>query len=150
MEKRRAGQRAQALEWLASESPAVLDEAVAARMMAALPGLSERLLRDVWRGSGLPMTAMVEGVWQESLAELARSLDGLGREYEAGDLRRRLAVRRVVITARRHAEWVAANPRVGAEQRALKAEISLWLRVWLDNPGVFGVWVALRKEWVHV
>ncbi|HEY3444136.1 MAG TPA: hypothetical protein VGK29_25525 [Paludibaculum sp.] len=150
MEKRRAGQRAKALAWLAAEKPAVLDEAVAARMLAALPGLSERLLREVWRGCGLPMTPMVEGVRQESLAELARSLDGLGREYEAGDARRRLAVRRVVITARRHAEWVAANPRVAAEKRALKVEMGLWLRVWLENPGVFGAWVELRKERAHV
>lgn len=115
-------------------------------MMAALPGVSERLLREVWRASGLAMTPMVEGVRQESLAELARCLDGLVREYEAGDARRRMAVRRVVITARRHAEWVAENPRVAAEKRALKAEMGLWLRVWLENPGVFGVWADLRTR----
>jgi hypothetical protein len=136
--------------WLAAERPAVLDEAVAARMAAALPGLSERLLRDVWRGCGLAMTAMVEGVRQESLDELARSLNGLATEYEAGDARRRLAVRRVVITARRHAEWVAANPGVGAEKRALKAEMGLWMRTWLDNPGVFEMWAGLRRESAHV
>ncbi len=119
-------------------------------MMAALPGISDRLLQDVWRGSGLPMTAMVEGVRQESLEALARSLNGLAAEYEAGDARRRLAVRMVVITARRHAEWVAANPRVSQEKRAVKAEMALWLRVWLDNPGVFGMWAELRRESAHV
>ena len=60
--------------------------------------------------------------------------------------KRQLAVRRVVITARRHAEWVAANPRVTAEKRALRAEMGLWLRVWLENPGVFGAWENLRTR----
>lgn len=115
-------------------------------MRAALPGVSERLLREVWRGSGLPLAPMVEGVRQESLEELSRSLEGLTREYEAGGARRRLAVRRVVITARRHAEWVSANERVAAEKRALKAEAALWLRTWLDNPGVFAAWAELRRE----
>jgi len=119
-------------------------------MAAALPGISERLLREVWRESGLPMTPMVEGVRQESLEALAESLDGLSREYEAGDGRRRLAVRRVVITARRHAEWVAANPKAAEDKRALKAEMGLWLRVWLENPGVFELWAELRKERSHV
>lgn len=129
-----------------AEGPAVLDEGVAARMMAALPGMSERLMREVWRESGLALTPMVEGVRQDSLEALARSLNGLGREYEAGDARRRMAVRRVVITARRHAKWVAGNERVGAEKRALKAEMELWLRVWLENPGVFSAWAELRLK----
>ena len=131
---------------MAAERPAVLNEEEAARMMAALPGVSERLLREVWRGSGLALTPMVEGVRQDSLEELARSLNGLGGEYEAGDARRRMAVRRVVITARRHATWAAGNARVGAEQRALKAEMEMWLRVWLENPGVFAAWAELRLK----
>lgn len=146
MEKKRAGQREMALAWLAVERPAVLDEGVAAQMMAALPGMSERLMREVWRESGLALTPMVEGVRQDSLEELARCLNGLGREYEAGDARRRMAVRRVVITARRHAKWVVGNERVGAEKRALKAEMEMWLRVWLENPAVFSAWAELRLK----
>ena len=33
-----------------------------------------------------------------------------------------------------------------ANARALRAEMGLWLRVWLENPGVFGVWENLRTR----
>ena len=95
--------------------------------------------------TALTLAPMVEEVRQESLDELERTLLALCGEYETGDAARRKTVRRVVITARRHAELAARNGRVAEEKRALKREVSLWLLTWLENPAVFAMWAGIRK-----
>jgi hypothetical protein len=84
---------------------------------------------------------MVEGVRQSTFAELEASLLRLLAEYQAGDPPRRMAVRRLVITAKEHARLAARNP----AQRPDKEEMILWLTTWLENPPVFREWVALRR-----
>lgn len=81
---------------------------------------------------------MVEGVRQETPAELERTLLALAAEYEKGGAARRAQVRALVLEARRHMELAA--------RRKPKEEELLWLRTWLENPLVFPIWARLRRR----
>jgi hypothetical protein len=76
---------------------------------------------------------MVEGVRQSNLGALELSLLALLAEYESGDAAHRMAVRKLVITAKEHARWTG------------KREHVLWLTTWLENPPLFPAWALLRK-----
>jgi len=65
-----------------------------------------------------------------------------GGRLESSEPPRRMAVRRLVITAKEHARLAARNP----AKRPEKDEMVLWLTTWLENPPVFREWVSLRKE----
>ena len=91
----------------------------------------------------MPLDPLVEGVRQDSLEHLERSLEALRVEYESG---RHAEVRQVVIRAREHAELAARNRRLDEDRRALKKEMVLWLHTWLENPPMFPVWVTLRRK----
>jgi hypothetical protein len=113
------------------------------RLAEELKPVSASYLRELVRGCGLPMAAMVEGVRQETLPELDRTLEALREEYEAGDDGRRRAVRRMVIEAKDHARL--ALRRLDGERRAEREEMILRMLTWLENPGLFGDWLALRR-----
>ena len=120
-----------------------MTEALAAELAASFPTASESLLRKALIESGLPLDPLVEGVRQDSLDDLDRTLAALLGEYESG---RRREVRQLVIRAREHAELSSRNSRVDENLRALKQEMALWLRTWLENPPMFPVWVTLRRK----
>jgi hypothetical protein len=128
--------------------PAAIGEAEWAAIAARLAPISEGYLRRLVRELGLPMSPLVEGVRQESLEELERTLAALGGEYEAavktGDRRRAKTIRRAVISAKDHARFAAA--RLEGEPRAAREEMILWMLTWLENPAVFRVWLGLRKK----
>ncbi len=130
--------KAQILEWLERQGAKRVDEALAARLRAEFPEVSESTLRRALRESRLPLDPAVEGVRQETLGELERTLLALAAEYERGDAARRAQVRALVLTARRHTELAA--------RRKPKDEELLWLRTWLENPLVFPVWARLRRR----
>jgi hypothetical protein len=54
--------------------------------------------------------------------------------------------RRAVINAKYRARLAARNPKVDPEKRKQKEEMAEWLLVWLENPGIFESWAALRKQ----
>jgi hypothetical protein len=54
--------------------------------------------------------------------------------------------RRAVINAKYRARLAARNPKVDPEKRKQREEMVEWLLVWLENPGVFESWSALRKR----
>ncbi|MDW8354349.1 MAG: hypothetical protein RMK57_07445 [Bryobacterales bacterium] len=93
---------------------------------------------------------MVEGVRQDSLEELERTLTALAREYgeavRQGGRERAQRVRQLVLTSKAHTRLAAQNPRLTPAKRAEKKEALLWLTTWLENPELFPVWVDLRKE----
>jgi hypothetical protein len=130
--------RAEILAWLRSQGASRVDEALAARLREAFPGVSATTLRRALLESGLELDPLIEGVRQDSLDHLERTLLALAREYERGDAARRAAVRQLVITARDHARL--------ASRRKPKDEELLWLRTWLENPPVFADWVRLRRR----
>lgn len=81
-----------------------------------------------------------------SLHDAARSLAEMAHEYEeAADPVRAADVRRAVMHTKKHVSLALAG-NIGDAKRAVKQEVLLWLRVWLENPEVFEVWHALRSR----
>lgn len=105
-----------------------------------------RALRAAFLNSGLPLDPLVEGVRQETLENLHRSLASLADEYAAAPAQRRKLIRSLVITARQHAEWALRRAGGDEARRAAKAEMALWIRTWLENPPLFRAWAALRLK----
>ena len=134
-------------DWLAAMGCAAVTESVFADMVRALPAVKEAALRHAVRESGLPMAALVEGVRQGSLEELARTLCALQVEYQAAsteqDQERMRRIRALVIESKTHA-------RFAARLKQDKREIVEWMLVWLQNPGLFDTWVRLRLRSIVV
>jgi hypothetical protein len=140
------GKPAELRRWLEEQRPARIGEAEFALLRAALSPVSEGYLRKLVRECGAALDPMVAGVRQGTLEELETSLRELLDEYEQGDAARRMAVRRLVITAKDHARLAARNP----AKRAEKEEMILWLTTWLENPPVFGEWVKIRRSYTPI
>jgi len=81
-----------------------------------------------------------------SAEDSLRKLDQVYREYlEASDRTGTRLVRAVLQKGKLRASSMAANPRVGPDKRAEKAEIATWFRIWLETPDLFFDWLELRK-----
>lgn len=130
--------RAEILAWLRSQGAVRVDEALAARLREAFPDVSGQTIRRALLESGLELDPLVEGVRQDTLDHLERTLLALAREYERADAPRRAQIRQLVLTARDHARLAA--------RRRPKDEELLWMRTWLENPLVFETWVKLRRR----
>lgn len=115
-----------------------------AEAAAALPDVKARAWREAFTASGLPVAPMVEGVRQDSLANLHRTLVALSKEYEAAEPQRREKIRRLAITARQHAEWATRAAGLNTEKQEEKLEQLLWIRTWLENPPLFPAWASIR------
>lgn len=75
-----------------------------------------------------------------------RHLEKLRQEYlGAGDKKGVEYCRRLALQGRRRAELIGRNRRVQPQKRLHKLEIAGWFRVWLETPGLFEGWLALRK-----
>ena len=133
-----SNRKSQILAWVLRQNTGRVDVALAARAAAAFPGASGRLLRSAFRDSDLPLHPLVEGVRQDTLDHLARTLLALAAEYEAADLAHRKQLRALVITARQHAAFAA--------RLKPKDEDILWLRTWLENPPLFPAWLEIRRR----
>jgi hypothetical protein len=137
-------------EYLDSERPAAITEAVWADLCIRLAPVSESYLRDLLRDTGLPFDQPFAGVRQHTFEELEGSLEEMREVYAAatasGDRERARYCRRQVIAAKDRAKFLAANPRTSPEKRAQKEEMAQWMLVWLDNPEVFPAWAAARKR----
>lgn len=135
-------------EYLAEKKPAVIDEAWLEEIGERLAPISSTYLRKLVRATSLPLAPLVEGVRQESLDALERTLIALEREYNraamARDTRRARRIRAEVIEAKDHAQW-ALRRTAETERRTAKEEMIAWMLVWLENPRVFPQWVKLRK-----
>jgi hypothetical protein len=140
--RKRPGKRADLAAWLERRVPAEIGEAEWKEIQAALAPVSEAYLRRLLRESGVKLAPMVEGVRQETMESLERSLLALLAEYEASDSSRRAAVRRLVIEAKDHARLAGRKP----ELREEKEEMTLWMLTWLENPSLFPQWSELRKR----
>ena len=137
----RKGKAAELARWLEEHRPARIGEPEFARLREVLAPVSESYLRKLVRECGAPLAPLVEGVRQGTFDELETSLRKLLEEYQRGDAARRMAVRRLVITAKDHARLAARSP----EKRGEKEEMILWLTTWLENPPLFGDWVRIRR-----
>jgi hypothetical protein len=80
----------------------------------------------------------------KTLDELEASLREIERQY-AAEPARRCELRDIVIRTKDRARFASRNPKVSAEKRNVKEEMVRWMLVWLDDPSMFGDWVALRR-----
>jgi hypothetical protein len=137
-------------QYLAEVRPERLAEAEFHLLRQRLGPISESYLRELLRGCGLPLDPVVEGVRQESLEQLERTLLALAEEYNralaAEDRQRAASCRRAVLIGRGHAGLVARRKGVPEATRAQKLEMASWMLVWLENPAIFPLWLALRKR----
>ncbi len=137
-------------EYLETERPAAIGEAVWLDLLRRLAPVSETYLRDLLRATGLPFEQPFAGVRQHTFEELEQSLGEMLAVYTeanaAGDRQRARYARRQVIAAKDRARFLARNPRTPPEKRAAKEEMAQWMLVWLENPEVFAAWVEARKR----
>lgn len=75
----------------------------------------------------------MEGVRQDSVEGLARSLTALARIHD----RHPLETRRLVLTAKEHARLLG------------RSEMVQWMIVWLENPGIFETWMKAKLARVY-
>lgn len=150
MESRKASVKARLAEYLQNRQPGPLAEGEFERLLGLLAPVSRTYLRRLLRQSGTPLAPLVEGVRQEGLEELERTLVALEVVYrearERGDLERQRLCRRLVIEAKDHARWALRRGKLSPEQVAWKREAIEWMLVWLENPEAFPVWAALRRR----
>jgi hypothetical protein len=105
--------------------------------------VSDSYLRKTLRDSGVPVSPIVEGVRQDSLEHLERTLLALLKEYCAAEAIRRRIIRGLLITAKEHARLALRSPHTN---RKLREEAILWLTIWLEDPELFPSWLVLRKR----
>lgn len=130
-------------EYLAGRGFPVIDESAAAEIGDRL-GLGESALRRLLIELSAPMSPLVEGVRQDSFDHLERTLLALLGEYQGAAGDRAKACRRRVITAKDHARFALA--RLEGQAKTDREEMILWMRTWLENPGIFPQWLELRKR----
>ena len=107
--------------------------AEAAELQAALQPVSGSHFRRLLRESGVALAPLVEGVRQDSLDHLERTLLALLDEPDP-------TARRLVIEAKDHARL--AQRRGPTPEREEKL---LWMTVWLENRPLFRDWLQLRR-----
>ncbi len=137
-------------DYLREQQPAAISEERWRELAALLAPISESYLRDLLQATGIPIAQPMGGVRQGSFEELEASLLELENEYAIavthGDRTRANACRRAVIQAKDRARLISRSEKVDAEKRRQKAEMTEWMLVWLENPGIFESWVTLRKK----
>jgi hypothetical protein len=140
----------QVREFLSTERPTAITEAVWQNLLVRLAPVSESYLRDLLRETGIPFEQPYAGVRQHTLQELEQSLRELEQVYadamSTGHRERARYARRQVIAAKDRARFLADNPRTAPDKQAQKEEMVRWMLVWLENPEVFPAWVEARKR----
>jgi hypothetical protein len=131
--------------WFELRNPAVVDPALRDEIARALSPVSSRYLRELLRASGVRLHPVVEGVRQDTLENLERTLTNLAGIYERAKAESDRALekecRTLVIEAKDHARIAAQRTK-----SPQKAEVVRWALVWLENPGVFVEWARLRRR----
>lgn len=115
-----------------------------------LEPVSESYLRHLLAETRVPVEQPFGGVRQKTFDELEQSLLEMEEVYtrakQSGDRTRAQLCRYIVIQAKDHARLAARSRNITPEKKAMKEEMVQWLLVWLENPGVFPVWVKLRRS----
>jgi hypothetical protein len=137
-------------DYLDTERPSAITEAVWCDLTQRLAPVSESYLRDLLRETGLPFEQPYAGIRQHTFEELEQSLHEMLAVYRdaiAADNRDRARyARRQVIAAKDRAKFLAHNSKTPQEKRAQKEEMLQWMMVWLENPEVLPAWLDARKR----
>ena len=127
--------------WLENERPQQITETHFAELLETFAPISEGYLRRILRESGVPLAPVVEGVVQDTFANLERTLRALSEEYSRSNRVRAKTIRALVILAKQHTRWARLrNPAIEQEKR----EMEKWILDWLENPTIFPILVDLR------
>jgi hypothetical protein len=126
---RKPSKRTDLDEWLAAHRPAIIGIPERDSIRAAIGPISDAYLKKLLRASGVLLDPLVEGVRQENLDALERSLLLIPASGDG---------RRVVIEAKDHAKFAL-------KKHPEKDEMILWMITWLENPSIFESWVKLRR-----
>jgi hypothetical protein len=141
---RKPTKRALLREYLDRTGPEIVDEARWQELLALLAPVSEGYLRKLLRSTEFPLSPLVEGVVQDTIENLDRTLLAMAGEYQraavARDPARMARCRRLVITAKDHARWAATR------SGPLKKEMVEILLVWLENPDIFEIWLRAKHK----
>jgi hypothetical protein len=131
--------------WLELRKPAVVDPALRDEVAGALGPVSSGYLRELLRASGVRLHPLVEGVRQDTLENLERTLTDLAGIYEHAKANSDRVLERecriLVIQAKDHAR--ITSRRTKSPQ---KEEVVRWTLVWLENPQIFVEWARLRRR----
>jgi hypothetical protein len=150
VEIKRQTKRARLSQHLAETRPDRIGEPEWRRLRGMLAPVSDSYLRRLLLSCGVPLDPVVEGVRQDSLAELERTLLALAEAYaialEAGDRERAVRCRQAVLTGKEHARLAARRAGASPAAVAEKEEMASWMLVWLETPAIFPAWLALRKK----
>jgi hypothetical protein len=76
---------------------------------------------------------------------LIKKLEDLRQRSEAAGDEQSREVRSLAIEARQAAELRAKSKSLGESERLEQAEISQWLKIWLQTPALFEQWLELRQ-----
>jgi hypothetical protein len=83
----------------------------------------------------------------EKAEALLKRLERLRKDSErAGDQATLNQVRTMVVEARQVAESLARDRTLNARERAEQAELTEWLKVWIQTPNLFEDWLDLRRR----
>ena len=152
--------RAAVLDYLSTHRPEIVDRETFRKIRFHVGALTRRpkppssaYLLDILLRTDTPVDRTIGGipldlrgrVLIDDLAQAKSSLLDMAREYEnAPSIQRATDVRRAVLRTKNHLK-LALSRTVSPGKRAAKQEIYQWLLVWLENPGIFESWVALRR-----
>lgn len=132
------------LDWLAVNKPALVDPETVIQIRLAIGEVSDHTLRHTLIESGYPLHPLVEGVNQSTPVDLARTLLVLADLYCAAAPARRQAIRAIVVEAKSHARFAAANHKLDECRLSEKREALLWISTWVENPPLFASWLNVR------
>ncbi len=97
---------------------------------------SSTYLRKLLRETETPLHPLIEGVRQDTVANLVRTLVSLSELYAS----RPKETRAAVLEAKTHARFSLRR----APNDAWRNEVLVHLNIWLENPGIYPVWVTLH------
>jgi hypothetical protein len=133
-----ATKRLQLQQLLTPPPSAPIDDARAAELARLLAPISASYLRRLLRESGAPLNPTVEGVLQDSLDNLARTLSALAAVYPQHPQQ----TRALVLEAKAHAKLaLRRDPHPADRQQKID-----WMIRWLENPDIFPLWIKLQQR----
>jgi len=101
-------------------------------------GASKAYLRRLLREMPVRLHPLVEGVRQDGLENLSRTLTGLSEVYAVEPKESR----ECVLESKRHAQILLAK----TPGEAWRKVVLLHLNTWLENPSIYPVWSRLQKQ----
>lgn len=104
----------------------------------------------VERASDRPYDAALRNVLRlgdlRSALSTIRDLENLRKKYRSdGEKNGLRELRETALRGKREVNEIAASPKSNGLERQIALEIAQWISLWLQTPGLFESWVAIRQ-----